>query len=42
MKWSMSVMPRWGAMGDRRVDDHITTSKCSGMKADYTIVFYGI
>ena len=28
--------------GDRWVDDHITTSNCSGMKSDYTIVFYGI
>jgi hypothetical protein len=28
--------------GDRWVDDHITTSKCSGMKSDCTIVFYGI
>ena len=28
--------------GDRRVDDHITTLKYSGMKSDYTIVFYGI
>ena len=42
MKSSMSVMSRWGAMGDRRVDDHMGTPGSSGIKSDYTIVFYGI
>ena len=31
-----------GCGGDRGVDDHMGTSGWSGIKSDYTIVFYGI